>query len=109
MNVSGVVVTSYEGRPTKIDGNPRHPNNNGASSGHVQSEIHQLYDPDRLKYHLMDGKQATFNTIALALKQLKKDKSLAIVLPETASIIHRNLLSKIKTKYPKINLYYVSR
>ena len=107
-NVSGVVVTSYEGRPTKIDGNPRHPNNNGASSGYVQSEIHQLYDPDRLKYHLMDGKQASFNTIALALKQLKKDKSLAIVLPETASIIHRNLLSKIKTQYPKINLYYVS-
>jgi molybdopterin-containing oxidoreductase family iron-sulfur binding subunit len=43
-----VLVTSNEGRPTKIEGNDRHPASLGKTDSFAQAEILQLYDPDRL-------------------------------------------------------------
>lgn len=45
----GVIVTSHEGRPTRIEGNPRHPASLGACDVFAQAEIMSLYDPDRAK------------------------------------------------------------
>jgi Fe-S-cluster-containing dehydrogenase component/anaerobic selenocysteine-containing dehydrogenase len=43
----GLVVTSYEGRPTKVEGNPDHPSSLGATDMWAQSSILDLYDPER--------------------------------------------------------------
>ena len=43
----GLLVTSFEGRPIKIEGNPRHPGSLGATDAHAQAAILELYDPDR--------------------------------------------------------------
>jgi Fe-S-cluster-containing dehydrogenase component/anaerobic selenocysteine-containing dehydrogenase len=45
----GVIVTSVEGRPIKIDGNPRHPASLGATDVFAEAAILSLYDPDRSK------------------------------------------------------------
>jgi Fe-S-cluster-containing dehydrogenase component len=45
----GVIVTSVEGRPIKIDGNPRHPASLGATDVFAEAELLSLYDPDRSK------------------------------------------------------------
>jgi Fe-S-cluster-containing dehydrogenase component len=45
----GVMVTSVEGRPIKIDGNPRHPASLGATDVFAEAAILSLYDPDRSK------------------------------------------------------------
>jgi Fe-S-cluster-containing dehydrogenase component len=43
----GVIATSVEGRPIKIDGNPRHPASLGATDVFAESAVLSLYDPDR--------------------------------------------------------------
>ncbi len=43
----GVIVTSNEGLPTKIEGNPRHPGSLGATDVFAEAEIFNLYSPDR--------------------------------------------------------------
>ena len=40
-------VTSYDGRPIKVDGNPDHPSSGGASTSFAQATALELYDPDR--------------------------------------------------------------
>ncbi|MFN9132141.1 MAG: TAT-variant-translocated molybdopterin oxidoreductase, partial [Phycisphaerales bacterium] len=60
--VEGLVVETHEGRPTKIEGNPLHPVNQGKSSLWSQAAILELYDPDRLKDPAIVRKAATATT-----------------------------------------------
>ncbi len=46
---TGLLVASYEGRPIKIEGNPKHPASLGGISALHMAETMNLYDPDRLK------------------------------------------------------------
>jgi MoCo/4Fe-4S cofactor protein with predicted Tat translocation signal len=43
----GLVVTSYDGRPVKVEGNPNHPDSLGAAGSYAQGSVLELYDPDR--------------------------------------------------------------
>ena len=45
----GVVVTSMEGRPIKVEGNPRHPASLGSTDVFAEASVLSLYDPDRSK------------------------------------------------------------
>ncbi|HWB57943.1 MAG TPA: TAT-variant-translocated molybdopterin oxidoreductase, partial [Chthoniobacteraceae bacterium] len=42
-----LVVTTHDGRPTKVEGNPLHPASMGATGTFAQATLLDMYDPDR--------------------------------------------------------------
>ena len=46
----GLLVTCVDGRPIKIEGNPKHPYSLGATNAYAQAAILELYDPDRSQH-----------------------------------------------------------
>ena len=52
-----LVVTTHDGRPTKIDGNPLHPASGGATDAFAQASILDLYDPARSKRFVEKGER----------------------------------------------------
>ena len=86
----GVVVESHEGRPTKIEGNPKHPASLGATDAFTQASVLTLYDPDRSQVAINVGRISTWGAFFAALsphletQRLRKGQGLR-VLTETVT------------------------
>ena len=57
----GIIVTSREGRPIKIEGNPDHPVSLGATTIWAQADLLDLYDPDRAQVVMHGENVSTWN------------------------------------------------
>lgn len=68
-----LIATTYEGRPTKLEGNPLVPFSNGGTDALTQASILQLYDPDRAQGFLHEGKEATPQAFDEYLKGVQQD------------------------------------
>jgi MoCo/4Fe-4S cofactor protein with predicted Tat translocation signal len=63
----GVLVESHEGRPTKVEGNPDHPQSLGGTDVFGQAQVLGLYDPDRSQTVLYLGQDQTWEAFRSAL------------------------------------------
>ncbi len=92
---NGVLVTSFDGRPIKIEGNPLHPGSLGASDVFTQASVLQMYDPYRLRQITRgkddgDGTQPTWDDYmayaeAQGLAALRDDPSSYAILSQPSS------------------------
>ncbi len=57
---TGVLVESHMARPTKVEGNPDHPASLGAADSFAQASVLGLYDPDRSRAEVHDGRLASW-------------------------------------------------
>ena len=58
----GLLVTSFDGRPIKIEGNPGHPLNRGAADMSPRQACWKLYDPDRSRPVFRDKRWSLVKT-----------------------------------------------
>src|SRR3954470_2584927 len=65
-----LVVATYDGRPTKIEGNPLHPAVKGSSDTWAQTSILDLYDPDRSRTFVEQGAPSTAAAFDKALTEI---------------------------------------
>jgi Fe-S-cluster-containing dehydrogenase component len=63
----GVVATSFQGRPTKVEGLNEHPTSLGATSLQAQASILDMYDPDRQDTVSHLGNISTWTTFVNSL------------------------------------------
>ena len=66
----GVVLTSYDGRPVKVEGNELDPNSMGATNVFAQAAILEMYDPDRSRMPIHAGKEVSFDAFRSAFAGL---------------------------------------
>ncbi len=110
--MEGLLIETHAGRPTKIEGNPLHPNNQGKTSAYAQSSILDLYDPDRLKYPVFNnptrGKlAATWDDFDLwanehfAKFDATQGAGLVFVIENQSSLIGEHMRMQILRRWPR--------
>jgi MoCo/4Fe-4S cofactor protein with predicted Tat translocation signal len=102
-----VLVESHEGRPTKIEGNPRHPDSGGASDAQAQASVLDLYDPDRSSVVLEEGSPSSwpkFDAFAanhFTAARAQKGKGLHVLSEDVASPSLDLLRDHLRTVMPE--------
>jgi MoCo/4Fe-4S cofactor protein with predicted Tat translocation signal len=102
----GVIATSREGRPIKLDGNPDHPANLGGSDSFLQAAIYDMYDPDRSQTVLRGGVISDWDTFIGVLRARLAEKTtdgsrLAILTETVTSPTLLLQINELKKKYPR--------
>jgi MoCo/4Fe-4S cofactor protein with predicted Tat translocation signal len=102
----GLLALSYEGHPTKIEGNPGHPASLGATSIFQQASILDLYDPDRAQAVTNAGEVSSWDFFLTALigvleqQQPKHGAGLRILTETVTSPTLASQLQSLLKKYP---------
>jgi len=112
---AGLMVESQEGRPTKIEGNPRHSASQGAASTFAQASVLELYDPDRTRAPLQGAGdeaavrdwQATLDAVTKLVEGFvaKQGKGLALVLRQVISPTQQRQLAQLRQRLPQARLF----
>ncbi|HTZ74825.1 MAG TPA: TAT-variant-translocated molybdopterin oxidoreductase [Candidatus Aquilonibacter sp.] len=102
---AGVLVWSYEGRPTKMEGNPEHPGSLGAADVFTMASILNMYDPDRSQAVFHDGRVTDWNAFAAAMADINQQvgangAGLRILTKTVGSPTLGSQIKKLLTMYP---------
>jgi molybdopterin-containing oxidoreductase family iron-sulfur binding subunit len=104
-----LVVTTHDGRPTKVDGNPLHPaSGGGATDAFAQASVLDLYDPARSQRFLQKDKPSDRAAFDAYLAQLRPKLAadggdgLAFLVEESHSPTRDRLRSELEKIYPRM-------
>ncbi len=104
-----LVVTTHEGRPTKVDGNRLHPATGGGSTAFTQASILDLYDQDRSRGYRKGGKATVRQDFEEGfLKPFREAKSGAkagVLLSPSTSPTRKALLADLAKAAPGIRFF----
>src|SRR5438105_2155821 len=103
-----LLVTTVDGRPIKLDGNPLHPASNGGSDVFAQAAIHDLYNPERARRFAENGKTTDYAAFEKYLTDLRGKMQadggagLGFLVEETHSPTRERLRSELAKMFPKM-------
>ena len=100
-----VLVVTREGRPIHVEGNDLHPDSRGKAPLRAIADILGLYDPDRLRRPLVDGRRCGWDEALAALRPAldsarKTRKPVLLMTGETASPTRRALIAELGADLP---------
>ncbi len=104
---SPVLVESHLGRPTKIEGNDRHPASLGGTDIFAQASILTMYDPDRSQSVMSMGDQRSWQSFLTVIRgPLNAQKALQgvgirILTPSISSPTLADQLRNLRKIYPQ--------
>ncbi len=117
---SGLLVTSFDGRPIKVEGNPDHPfayvgeagggRKIGAADAFAQASVLELYDPERSRRVKHDGNPTTWEDfVAFAKTHFGAMKGtgngLAILSEATSSMSVADMRTRLSRAMPGVKWY----
>ncbi len=115
MELSGVaqplVLTSFEGRPVKVEGNDLHPDSGGACTVLAQASILGLYDPDRSQEFLAAGQAIGVDAALAGLAEVRATYAanggagLSLLLRETSSPALQAAVASFTAALPQAQVY----
>jgi len=103
-----LTVTTSDGRPTKIEGNPLHPVSNGSTDVFAQASILGLYDPYRSKEITRDSAKASRSDLNSLISKIRAaagtngGDGLAIVVGKENSPTVERLRTELTSQFPKL-------
>ncbi len=104
-----LTITSYDGRPTKIEGNAQHPGSKGTTNSYAQAGVLEMCDPDRSRgvTHNSGGTEsdstwADLDTFVGAQIRNSGDRGagLAVITGGSASPAMAAAIDSLKKAYP---------
>jgi molybdopterin-containing oxidoreductase family iron-sulfur binding subunit len=105
----GLLVTSYDGRPIKVEGNPNHPASLGRTSARAQALILEMYDPDRSRQVVRRGREAaTFDDLAgfvadhWARLRVEGGRGFTVLSRPSSSPALADLRARLRVTYPQM-------
>lgn len=104
---TGLMVETHEGRPTKVEGNAKHPASLGATSAHMQALVLSLYDPDRARGVKLKGARSSWDEFtAWATDEFSAAKQgdgsgLRILAEQSSSPSLQSVRAELSKKFPK--------
>ena len=105
-----LLAKSHDGRPTKVEGNPQHPDSNGGTDRYTQASILDLYDPDRAVRFAANGNNITDKDAIDRLNDIYKAQTnggtgLSFLAERSSSPSRARLQKLVADKFPKSNWY----
>lgn len=101
----GVLITTNEGRPTKIEGNSDHPGSKGATNLQMQAAILDLYDVDRSRTPRYNGEEGIEEKSWSEFKEYfdehlsDSSKRIAFISEASSSPSYNRLKKAVLSKY----------
>jgi len=102
-----LLARSNDGRPTKVEGNPQHPDSNGGTDTFTQASVLNLYDPDRAQHFKKDGSSVSREEVFDALASTGKrfagtgGEGLCFLMERSSSPSRARVQGMIAQKFPK--------
>jgi len=106
-----MVITTYEGRPTKVEGNPLHPNSVGGTNSFDQASILDMYDPDRSSKVLVNGKPADKEAAEQAMATLTAaleangGQGVALLVGQSSSPTRARAIKALQSKFGGLQVF----
>jgi len=105
---TGLLVTTYEARPTKVEGNPDHPASLGATTQFHQASVLELYEPDRPSGALEAGVPISLEVLLRTIARRPPMPGLWFLLHPQSSPLAEDLIGRVRARHPSARFAWYS-